>query len=109
MSVLDDAQQVHPTAQWWIKADGCDLIEALGESVANVWTGDEDFNDGRVEKQHSLYMERLEQISSLCRNVTDEQERQRTVDHLLQHRQQLERDIEFLLNSKLYNVTVLYL
>ena len=69
VSVLDEAKQAHPNAQWWIKADGCDVVEALGESVHHVWSGDEDLNDGEVARQHSQYIQRLEHISSLCRNL----------------------------------------
>ena len=59
VSVLDEAKQAHPNDQWWLKADGCDLVEALGESVHHIWSGDEDLNDGEVARQHSQYMHQL--------------------------------------------------
>ena len=33
VSVLDEASRTHPNVWWWIKADGCDLVEGLGEST----------------------------------------------------------------------------
>ena len=29
-AILDEAHKVHPNSQWWIKADGCDLVSGLG-------------------------------------------------------------------------------
>ena len=61
---VSEAKQAHPNAKWWLKADGCDLVEALGESVHHIWSGDEDLSDGEVARQHSQYMHQLERISS---------------------------------------------
>ena len=99
-SVLDEAKRNHPVSQWWLEADGCDLVEALGESVHHEWSGDEDLNDGVVAKQHSLYMQRLECINCLCRNLTITAERMRTANDLTLERVQLQKDIEFIVKSE---------
>ena len=35
-----------------MKADGCDLVEGLGESVNLDWSGDVDKNDGKRLYKH---------------------------------------------------------
>lgn len=80
MSVLNEAKRVHPNAQWWLKADGCHVV------VHHAWSGDEDLNDGKVARQHSEYMQRLEHISSLCRNLTVVGERTKTANDLMLHK-----------------------
>ena len=52
--------------------DGCDLVEGLGESVGQVWTGDVDLADGVLQKQHESYLNRLKFISNFgLENSTD--------------------------------------
>ena len=68
--MLEEGKRVHPNAQWWIKADGCDLVEVLGESVDGDWSGDVDLNDGEVARQHSEYTDRLSHIEDLCKDLT---------------------------------------
>ncbi len=108
VSVLDEAKQAHSNAQWWIKVDGCDLVEALGESVYHVWSGDEDLNNGEVAMQHTQYMQRLEHISSLCRNLTIAADRSKTVNDLVLHKVLIEQDIAFIVKSEVPSYTVLY-
>ena len=72
--MLEEGKRVHPNAQWWIKADGCDLVEALGESVNGDWSGDVDLNDGEVARQHSEYTDRLSHIEDLCTDLTNRDE-----------------------------------
>ena len=52
----------HPTAWWWLKADGCDLVKGLKESVKLQWSGDVDLNDGQLQKQYEEYVSRLESV-----------------------------------------------
>ena len=47
--VLDEARKHHPNAWWWVKADGCDLVSGLAESVSEIWHGDVDWNNGELE------------------------------------------------------------
>ena len=64
-AVLDEASRTHPNAWWWIKTDGCDLIEGLGESTRLDWSGDIDMNDGELQKLYKAYRERLDLIDGL--------------------------------------------
>lgn len=50
---------MHPEAWWWVKADGCDLVAGLKESVKQEWSGDVDLNDGKVAALHAEYKTRL--------------------------------------------------
>ena len=47
----------NPNAWWWLKADGCDLVKGLKESVKLQWSGDVDLNDGCLQKQYDEYKE----------------------------------------------------
>lgn len=62
---LSEATRTHPGVQWWVKADGCDLVEGLGESVNLDWSGDVDMNDGKLHQLYKHYRERLNFIGSL--------------------------------------------
>lgn len=61
-SVLDEASRTYPNAWWWIKADGCDLVEDCGESTKLDWSGNIDMNDGMLQW---IYRARLDFISGL--------------------------------------------
>ena len=65
VSVLDEAARTHPNAWWWVKADGCDLVEGLGESTKLDWSGDVDMNDGQLQQMYKSYRERLDFIGGL--------------------------------------------
>ena len=47
-AILDEAANLFPNVNWWIKADGVDIVSGLGESVGGKWTGDVDLNDRKV-------------------------------------------------------------
>ena len=47
--ILDQASQAQPDVWWWIKADGCDVLPGLGESVSGIWSGDVDHNNGALQ------------------------------------------------------------
>ena len=48
-----------------MKADGCDLVEGLGESVNLDWSGDVDKNDRKLQQLYKHYSERLDFIRTL--------------------------------------------
>ena len=64
-SSLDEANNVHPNAVWWIKGDGCDVVEGLGESTKKIWTGDIDVADGELQKSYDAYLQRLEFVGKI--------------------------------------------
>ena len=59
-SVLDEAAKVHPNSWWWIKADGCDLVTGLVESVRGEWSGDVNLHQEVLESLRRKYQERIE-------------------------------------------------
>lgn len=65
MSVLDDAARVHPSSWWWIKADGCDFVSGLCESVSGEWSGDVNLNQEVLDSAYKKYKERLEWVMHL--------------------------------------------
>ena len=81
-AILDEAHKVHPNSQWWIKADGCDLVSGLGESVQQVWSGDVDLADGKVQKMHDAYLKRLRELSHITGDMSDLAERQLLIARL---------------------------
>lgn len=46
-----------PCANWWIKADGVDIISSLEESVRGECNGDADIGDGACQKLLEEYVE----------------------------------------------------
>ncbi len=62
MATLDHAVEVHPEAKWWIKADGCDIVSGLEESVRLEWNGD------AVQELYHMYRTRRSAIDMLCTN-----------------------------------------
>ncbi len=68
MATLDHAIKVHPEAKWWIKADGCDIVSGLEESVRLEWNGDADDGTEVVQELYHMYRIRLSAIDMLCTN-----------------------------------------
>lgn len=96
MSVLDEAGRVHPNSWWWIKADGCDIVSGLSESVSGEWSGDVNLNEGVLDTLYKEYKERLEWVMSIgLRNGKDNLEED--LD-LIWH--QITDDIKFIGTSK---------
>jgi len=62
VSALYEAAKFHHTTWWWLKADGCDLVKGLKESVKLKWSGDVDLNDGELQEQYNKYIGRLESV-----------------------------------------------
>ena len=58
--MLDEAAQVHPNSWWWIKADGCDIVTGLAESVSGEWSGDVNLHEEVLENMLKEYRERQE-------------------------------------------------
>ncbi|XP_062508087.1 uncharacterized protein LOC134184419 isoform X4 [Corticium candelabrum] len=69
---LDKASECNPGARWWIKADGCDVIPGLHESVCLEWSGDVDLNDETLQKTYKKYRDRLKDISSIGKSSTSQ-------------------------------------
>ena len=68
MATIDHAVEVHPEAKWWIKADGCDIVSGLEESVRLEWNGDADYVTEAVQELYHMYRTRLSAIDMLCMN-----------------------------------------
>lgn len=62
---MDAAVKANPEAYWWIKGDGCDLVQGLCESVSGVWSGDIDMNDGSLQCSFDQYKAKLSLISQI--------------------------------------------
>ena len=58
MDMLKTSHSANPKGRWNIKADAADMRPGLMESVRQVWSGDEDLNDGKVQELHRQYTER---------------------------------------------------
>ena len=65
VKTLGGACQLLPCSNWWIKADGADVINSLEESVKLEWNGDVDHGDGAWQKLHEEYCCRLKVINKL--------------------------------------------
>ena len=79
---MDEAANHHPDEWWLIKANGCDLVPGLAESVCGTWSGDEDLNDGKLETKYEDYCSQLDMV-----------------DHLKLHEQNLPDKLESALTS----------
>jgi len=53
MGVLAKLNAVNPTAKWWVKGDGTDVVKGLWQSVSGEWGGDVDLNDGKLQQAYS--------------------------------------------------------
>ena len=71
MAVLEKLVSVNPTARWWIKGDGTDVVKGLWESVSGDWGGDVDLNDGKLQKLYKDLQDTLTWISSIGLNSCD--------------------------------------
>ena len=93
--MLDEGAKHHPQEWWWVKADGCDLVAGLAESMKGLWSGDIDLDDGDLQEQLKQYNDRLLSIQDLkfsdCTVLTSNLQSQ----FLL-----LKKDLEFLRQSK---------
>ena len=65
MLQISVAASVHPNSWWWIKADGCDVVSGLTESVSGEWSGDVNLYPETLEKLFKEYKERLKFLDGL--------------------------------------------
>lgn len=56
---------LNPSARWWIKGDGTDVIKGLWQSSTGEWSGDADLNDGEVNRQFTKFCQRNERINAV--------------------------------------------
>lgn len=98
MESLDKAHRLLPNAKWWIKADGCDVISSLEESVTRSWHGDVDLGDGQCQLLHQEYIDRLEAVAQLalvsCRSSL--------INKLESLVHDLDKDLDFIHQSKFF-------
>lgn len=96
LAVLDEAARSCPNSWWWLKADGCDLVKGLKESVKLQWSGDVDLNDGDLQKQYSEYKNRLQSVER-AGLVQDN-----ACADFKSILQDLTKDLEFIQSGKIY-------
>ena len=53
--MLEGAKRRNPNAMWWVKADGCDLVQGLKQSTRLIWSGDVDLDNGKLQEQYCQY------------------------------------------------------
>ena len=68
---MDEALRVHPDEECWIKADVCDLVCSLEESLRLEWNGDVDLDDGKLQKLYFSYRQRLDGLEHLTKLRSD--------------------------------------
>ena len=64
VEAIRDAKKFHPEAAFWIKADACDVLPGIQESVNHKWAGDVDLNDGAVLSASEVYHSVLDKVST---------------------------------------------
>ena len=95
MLVLDAAAKGSPGVYWWIKGDGCDLIEGLGESVSGpvMWT-----YTGDLQRAYDKYKSKLELISGI--GLVSRQGRATILDDLNKVYSELRNGKEFIIKGR---------
>ena len=63
--MLKKLHSVNPTAKWWIKGDGTDVVKGLWQSVSGEWGGDVDLNDGKLQHLHTEFQDAITWINSI--------------------------------------------
>ena len=94
MEAVKELSKCNSKGRYWIKADGTDVKPALQESVRNVWNGDVDLLDGKLENLRREYEGRI----SGCRTVTTSNDisREDLVSALGNLVDALDEDVKFL-------------
>ena len=100
MATLDEASRLHPNARWWIKADGCDIICGLEESLRLEWNGDVEFGTSEVQVLYKMYRDRLTLLDWIATDTSVDENRQFIVNTLLHEKCTISKDIEFISESK---------
>lgn len=101
---LDEASRVHPDTNWWIKADGVDVVSGLEESMRLEWHGDIDLADGKLQRQYQAYRDRLKFVGGICRNLLNATQRHQTVLDLKRAIQDMVDDLTFV-SSGMYTLS----
>lgn len=94
------AKHAHPEAWWWLKADGCDLVSGLKESVKLEWSGDVDLNNGKLQELHSEYKSSLEFVEAV--GVGRKRDQRALLADLHKLQKNLEGYLTFLSSGKTY-------
>ena len=103
---MDEACRLHPKTRWWIKADGCDVVGGLEESVQLEWNGDVDLGTGELQQMYRTYQDRLKRVKSVTRNIFVPAERYYLIQTLKQERDELKEDLTFIDQCKLYKYKI---
>ena len=99
-------KEASPEGRFWIKGDGCDIKEALQESVSGIWNGDVDLGDGVLEELRKEYEDRKNKYLLLGKQ-SNTVTRQNLVSGLEVIGDELDKDKKFLC-SGLTNANMLY-
>ncbi len=59
------AAEEMPDAEWWLKADACDVTAGLMESVRGKWSGDVDLGDGALQQLKAKLQSQLAKVEAL--------------------------------------------
>ena len=86
---------MHPSARWWVKADGCDIVSGLEESLRNEWNGDVDLGTGELQVMYQKYLDHLKRISSMVTSSVQD-----VLCVLLQEKVDLAEDLQFVSQGK---------
>lgn len=86
---------------WWIKADGCDILPGVAESMRGVWSGDVDLNGGHLKEQKASYNNHLSEIERL--SMVD---RASLVKQLSSQIGALQKDKEFLFSGDYLSIRI---
>lgn len=100
MKTLDEASTFLPSSNWWIKADGVDVISSLEESLKLEWNGDVDLGDGKLQKLYQEYRDRLEVIGNLDSEIGAVEGTFTGVFTLQKIKWEIDSDLEFIHNCK---------
>ncbi len=104
MKVIEEALRLLPSANWWIKADGVDVISSLEESMRLEWNGDVDLGDGHTQALYAEYRRRLKSAEDIDQALGNIQSVAEFVPVLLEIQQGLCDDIEFINKCKFDNI-----
>lgn len=88
--------RVHPHSWWWIKADGCDIVSGISESVSGEWSGDVNMKQGALDSAYKKYKDRLQWVMG----VGLEARKEDLLEDLDTISRQVTYDIEYTATSK---------
>lgn len=97
---MDEASRLQPSARWWIKADGCDVISGLEESLRLEWNRDVDFGTSEVQALYKVYRDRLNHLDHIGSDTFVDENRLFIVHTLLHDKCTISKDMEFIAESK---------